>query len=223
MSEDNNEKPDCPVGEVECERIDELMAFRAEVAMLEKLVHTDNLTGLFNYRHFELVLAQEFERTRRSGQPTAMIMLDLDFFKKINDEWGHEGGNQVLRQIAGIMIQVLRRIDIPCRYGGEEFVMLLPGTPLPRAVQAAERLRKAIAETPVDFDGKQISVTASMGVSVYMRNSNLDPETFIKQVDKLLYQAKEEGRNCVAHEDLDLFKPKGQVGREEKEFLFGDD
>ncbi len=222
MSEENNDKPGCPVGEVECDRINELVAAQAEVAVLSELVHTDNLTGLFNYRHFEMVLAQEFERTRRTGQPTALIMLDLDYFKKVNDEWGHEGGNQVLRQVASIMIQLLRRIDIPCRYGGEEFALLLPGTHLPRAVQAAERLRQAIASAAIDFEGKLIPVTASMGVGVYMRNSNLTTETFIKHVDQLLYKAKEEGRDRVSHEDLEQFRPKGRVGKEEKNFLFGD-
>ncbi len=223
MSEQNNKKPICPVDEAKCDWLDELVASRTEVAELSELVHTDNLTGLFNYRHFELVLAQEFERTRRTGQPTAMILLDLDFFKKVNDEWGHEAGNQVLRHIAGTMTDVLRKIDIPCRYGGEEFVLVLPGTPLPRAVQAAERLRKAIESAPIGYEEKQIPVTASMGVSVYMRNSNLTEETFIKQVDQLLYKAKEEGRNRVVHEDLEQFKPKGHVGRDEKDFLFGDD
>jgi len=223
MIEKDNNKLECPVGEAKCDRIDELLASQTEIEELSQLVHKDNLTGLFNFRHFELVLGQELERTQRTGQPTALIMLDLDHFKQVNDEWGHEGGNQVLRQVADTVTQVLRRIDIPCRYGGEEFALLLPSTPLPRAVQAAERLRQAIEEAVVEFDGKQIPVTASLGVGIYVRNANLTGENFVRQVDKQLYKAKEEGRNRVSHEDLEQFRPKGQVGQDEKALLFGDD
>lgn len=223
MIDKDNNKPECPVGEAECDRINELVASREEIEVLSQLVHKDNLTGLFNFRHFELVLGQELERTHRTGQPTALIMLDLDHFKQVNDEWGHEVGNQVLRHVSSIMTQVLRRIDIPCRYGGEEFALLLPSTPLPRAVQAAERVRQAIEDSPVELGDEQITVTASLGVGIYVRNAKLTADTFVRQVDGQLYRAKEEGRNRVAHEDLEQYKPKGQVGREEKALLFGND
>lgn len=214
-------KPVCPVGESECQYIDELMRLRARTEELSELVHTDTLTGLYNYRHFSLVLEQELERTRRTGQPTCLIMVDLDHFKAVNDTWGHEIGNKVLKQTANLMTQLLRRIDIPCRYGGEEFALILPGTPLPRAIQAAERLRMALQETAVEFDGQQLSVTASMGVSVYMKESKLSVEAFIKEADGFLYQAKEAGRNRIAHPDLETVRPKGQVSKDEKAALFG--
>jgi diguanylate cyclase (GGDEF)-like protein len=219
----DSKKPQCPVGECRCEHIDALIAMRRELEELAELVLTDPLTRLFNYRHFSQALEQERERTHRTGQPTALIMLDLDRFKEVNDVWGHEVGNQVLRHVAGLMVTLLRKIDIPCRYGGEEFALILPGTPLPRAVNAAGRLRTAIAASPVMVEGEPLFVTASMGVSVFLRNSHFSAAAFVQQVDSLLYQAKAEGRNRVAHPDLDSMKPKGQVGIEEKAALYGVD
>ncbi|WP_428609421.1 GGDEF domain-containing protein [Sedimenticola sp.] len=223
MHSKDNKKPQCPVGESHCEYIEALIALREEAVVLKGLVLTDPMTRLFNYRHFTHSLEQELERTHRSGQPTALIMLDLDHFKQVNDEWGHEVGNLVLRHTAELMVTLLRKIDIPCRYGGEEFALILPGTPLPRAVNAAKRLRAAIEETPVMVGDQPLSVTASMGVSVYQRDSHLSAEVFVKQVDGLLYEAKNRGRNQVVHPDLDSLKPKGQVGIEEKAALYGPD
>ncbi|WP_260294010.1 GGDEF domain-containing protein [Sedimenticola hydrogenitrophicus] len=219
----DTKKPQCPVGERRCEHIDALNALRRELEELAELVLTDPLTRLFNYRHFSQALEQERERTHRNGQPTALIMLDLDRFKEVNDVWGHEVGNQVLRHVAEQMLTLLRKIDIPCRYGGEEFALILPGTPLPRAINAAERLRAAIEASPVMVEGKPLFVTASMGVSVFQRNSHFSAEAFVKQVDCLLYEAKARGRNRVAHPDLESMKPKGQVGIEEKAALYGVD
>lgn len=223
MRDEENKKPHCPVGEPRCEHIDALVALREEVATLTELVSTDPLTRLFNYRYFSQALEQELERTHRTAQPTALIMLDLDHFKRVNDTWGHEVGNRVLRHVAELMITLLRKIDIPCRYGGEEFALILPGTPLPRAINAARRLRAAIEETPVMLEGKPLVITASMGVSIYQRSSNISAETFVKQVDALLYAAKSQGRNQVVHPDLESVKPKGQVGGEEKAALLGRD
>lgn len=216
-------KIECPVGERQCEHIDALLMLQEEHVALSELVITDPLTRLFNYRHFSQALEQELERTRRTGHPTALIMLDLDHFKRVNDQWGHEAGNQVLRQVADQMVALLRKIDVPCRYGGEEFALILPGTPLPRAINAAGRLREAIEASPVEVDGGPLFITASMGVGVYMRESHFSAEAFVKQVDDLLYEAKTAGRNRVAHPDLERFKPKGQVGAEEKAALYGPD
>jgi diguanylate cyclase (GGDEF)-like protein len=223
MSGKDNKSTECPVGESQCVYIDALLQLQQEHEALAELVHTDPLTRLFNYRHFSQSLEQELERTHRTGHPTALIMLDLDHFKRVNDEWGHEAGNQVLRQTADLMVSLLRKIDIPCRYGGEEFALILPGTPLPRAVNAANRLRMSIEESPVIVDERPLNITASMGVDVYMRSSHFSAEAFVKQVDSLLYQAKTLGRNRVAHPDLDSLKPKGQVGVEEKAALYGSD
>ncbi|MEJ1298538.1 MAG: GGDEF domain-containing protein [Candidatus Sedimenticola sp. (ex Thyasira tokunagai)] len=222
MDSSDEQKPQCPLDESECRHIDELMALRLRTNELEELVHTDTLTGLFNYRYFLLALEQELERTRRSGHPTSLVMLDLDHFKGVNDTWGHEVGNQVLRQTADIIGQLLRRVDLPCRYGGEEFVLILPATPLPRAITVAERLRRAIADTPIELGSERFSVTVSMGVSVYGRNSKMTSDDFIQEADALLYQAKEGGRNRVEHTALDEARPAGQVSKDEKSALFDD-
>ncbi|MES9856113.1 MAG: GGDEF domain-containing protein [Sedimenticola sp.] len=220
MDSKETQEPLCPVEESQCQHIDELMELRLRTNELEGLVHTDTLTGLFNYRYFLLALEQELERTRRSGHPTSLVMLDLDHFKRVNDTWGHEVGNKVLRQTADIIGQLLRRIDFPCRYGGEEFVLILPATPLPRAITVAERLRQAIADTPVELESDTFSVNVSMGVSVYGKHSRLTSEAFIQEVDALLYQAKEGGRNRVEHAALDAVRPAGQVSKDEKSALF---
>lgn len=223
MSADQEKKPECPVGETNCQHIDRLLLLQQEVSELSERVVTDPLTRLFNYRHFAQALEQELERTRRSGQPTALVMLDLDHFKQVNDRWGHEVGNRVLCHTAELMVTLLRKIDIPCRYGGEEFALILPGTPLPRAVNAASRLCETLAASRLLVDGQPLLVTASMGVGVYFRGSTLSADAFVQQVDELLYRAKQEGRNRVAHPDLESAKPKGQVGAAEKAALYGAD
>jgi diguanylate cyclase (GGDEF)-like protein len=220
MDISDNETRICPVGEADCPRLDELAYARSRMEMLAEQVHTDALTGLYNYRHFSRMMEQEWERTRRSGQPAALVMVDLDHFKRINDQWGHETGNRVLRHCARLIAGMLRKIDVPCRYGGEEFALILPATPLPRAVSAANRLRTAIAGTPLELDSVTISATASMGVNVYRKGDTLEMDAFIEQTDSFLYQAKKEGRNRVCHPDFKLFRPETQVGREEKEDLF---
>jgi len=197
-----------------------LVTLRHSNCELEKLVHTDTLTGLFNYRHFALVLEQELERTLRTGQPTSMILMDLDFFKRINDTWGHESGNLVLRRSAELIKKTLRKIDVPCRYGGEEFAIILPGTNLPLAVSVANRLRKSIMSAPVELDNGRIVYTASMGVDSYIMGDAISAEDFVRQVDSQLYRAKEEGRNLVCHKPFDYLKPETEVSADEKRALF---
>jgi len=219
MHSSDQEKPVCPVGEPECRLIEELVTLRQASSALEQLVHTDTLTGLFNYRHFALVLEQELERTRRTGQPTSMILMDLDFFKRVNDTWGHESGNLVLRQSAELIKKTLRKIDVPCRYGGEEFAIILPGTNLALAVSVANRLRNSIMTTPVDLVEGQIEYTASMGVDSYIMGDAVNAEDFVKQVDAQLYRAKDEGRNRVCHKPFDYLKPETEVSSDEKRAL----
>lgn len=220
MQSSDKNKPDCPVDEPECQLIEELVDLRESSSELKKLVHTDTLTGLYNYRHFTLALEQELERTRRTGQPTTMVLMDLDHFKQVNDTWGHEAGNQVLRKSAELIKQALRKIDIPCRYGGEEFAIILPGTHLPLAVSVANRLRGTIMVNPVHFEDGLIEYTASMGVDTYIMGDVVSPEDFVKQVDSQLYRAKEDGRNRVCHRSYDDLWPDTEVSQEEKRALF---
>ena len=169
------EKLHCPVGESHCILFD-------EVTTLRKQVVTDPLTGLFNVRHFRKSLEHELERTRRTGMTTALIMVDLDHFKNINDTWGHESGNQVLQTVAQLLQDQTRKLDICCRYGGEEFAVILPSTELMLARQVAERCLNALRETVIPLDETDLQVTASIGVAV-ADNSAQTAESLIENAD----------------------------------------
>ncbi len=217
----DNQSLRCPVGEDHCVYIDELVELRLLNDKLLELVRTDTLTGIYNYRHFRRSLEHEMERSRRSGQPTALILVDLDHFKNVNDTWGHEIGNDALVQTANLMRTAVRKLDIPCRYGGEEFIIILPSTDLLISIQVAERLRNLIASTPLPVPGGEIRLTASLGVDVFTAEQGDSPEDFVKRADALLYRAKNEGRNRVCHAVSDLGEAEAQVTREEKDALFG--
>jgi len=197
-----------------------------QLSELNQLVHTDTLTGLYNYRHFIRALEQELERTHRTAQPTSMIMLDLDFFKKVNDNWGHEVGNQALVQTAQLLRSTTRKLDIPCRYGGEEFALILPTTDLLTGARVAERIRAAIASSPLVFtdnqgQAQQIELNASLGVDVFSRRDSDTPEGFVARVDALLYQAKANGRNQVVNGVHTDMTSTATVTSDEKDALFG--
>ena len=213
--------PNCPVGEDSCNVIDELIALRREVAELTEQVHTDTLTGLNNYRHFTKALDTEMERTQRTGQATALVIVDLDYFKKVNDTWGHEVGNQALIQTAQLLRQATRKLDVPCRYGGEEFVIILPSTDLLTGTQVAERLRALIEASPLKVGEESITLTASLGIDVYIAGRQEKQEDFIKRVDALLYQAKETGRNRVCSGKREDIQSETHVSADEKDALFG--
>ena len=160
----------------------------------------DALTNLNNRRQFETRLGQEISITKRQGKPLCAMMIDIDFFKKVNDTYGHAAGDEVLRSVASIIKQALRESDIPSRYGGEEFAILLPFTHLEEAKIVGERLRKAVEVTPItinqDSDNKkQINVTISMGLAEF--DSQETGEALFERADKALYNAKSNGRNQV--------------------------
>lgn len=213
--------PDCPVGERHCAIIDELVTLRQEVIELTEQVHTDTLTGLNNYRHFTKALDYEMERTQRTGQATALIIVDLDFFKKVNDTWGHEVGNQALVQTAELLKRTTRKLDIPCRYGGEEFVVILPSTDLLTGTQVAERLRARIEASPLVTEQQEVALTASLGIDVYNAGHQETQEEFIKRVDALLYDAKHNGRNQVRSGSRQDIQAETTVSQAEKDALFG--
>jgi len=218
----SNETLECPVGESSCCWIDEVGSLRQQVAELSELVLTDGLTGLYNLRHFKTVLQAEMDRSKRSGIPTCMVMIDLDHFKDINDTYGHETGNIVLKHVADILTSELRTTDVVCRYGGEEFVVVFPETQLHLAVEVADRVRGVIADTPVNCDAGEVYVTASMGASVYMKFGILSLEEFVDSVDKYLYEAKKSGRNCICHIDYNDLHAVTEVGYDERTMLLGD-
>ena len=159
----------------------------------------DRLTGLLNRRAFDDALAEAFARQRRLDEPAALLMLDLDHFKRVNDGYGHAAGDDVLRCVAGAMLSSLRQIDKMFRIGGEEFAVLLPGADCAAAAATAERIRKRIAGTPAKIGGRDLSVTVSVGVALTRGISNADE--LVRAADAALYRAKRGGRNRVAAQD----------------------
>ncbi len=156
----------------------------------------DPLTGCVNRAHALEVVAAELMRSRRSHLPVSLIMFDLDRFKSINDRFGHLCGDAVLGEVGAKMRAALRTTDLKCRYGGEEFLVLLPDTPLDGAHRAAETLRRELAALPIEWDGRVVRITSSFGVAC-ARSNELDPTPLIARADAALYRAKREGRNCV--------------------------
>ncbi|HMW73252.1 MAG TPA: GGDEF domain-containing protein, partial [Cellvibrionaceae bacterium] len=161
----------CPVGEPQCPVIDRLEALEAQIQELTAQTRTDNLTSLFNQRHLMICLHQEIERTQRTQLPTSLILLDIDHFKKINDTYGHAVGDQALMHLANLLRNAVRKLDIPCRQGGEEFAVILPSTPILVAKQIAERVRQALVENPLPLPNGALEVRASFGVSSFAANS----------------------------------------------------
>jgi diguanylate cyclase (GGDEF)-like protein len=158
----------------------------------------DPLTGLFNRRYMEETLEREVHRARRSGRPMAVLMLDVDGFKHQNDTFGHDAGDAVLRELAALLLGNLRRGDIACRYGGEEFVLVLPEASLEDGARRAEQLRGAVTRLHLSHNERVIGpITISAGVAAFP-DHGIDAETVIRAADMALYRAKREGRDRVA-------------------------
>lgn len=197
----------CDAGS-DCPNLSEVEHLRNEIRKLADQVRTDALTDLYNFRYFSQALSLEMERSRRSDQPTCLIMCDLDHFKEVNDVHGHEVGNEVLKHVSSIMRNAIRRLDIPCRYGGEEFAIILPDTTLSQGVRFANRLRLIIQNSPMRCGELMLGVEASLGVDVYEPGDEVSEKEFVERVDTFLYQAKAEGRNRVCHAELPTDKNK---------------
>lgn len=166
---------------------------------VNELAMQDALTGLSNRRFFIPAAQREIDLARRHGQPLAVVILDVDHFKSINDAFGHLRGDDVLVQIAQRCRHALRTTDLLARWGGEEFIMLLPNTPLPQALQLAERVREDIAcKRRIQIDGHDLQVTASMGVAGKTPGASLSLDELIQRADSALYRAKSDGRNRLA-------------------------
>jgi diguanylate cyclase (GGDEF)-like protein len=156
----------------------------------------DGLTGMFNRRHFEERLSEEFYRSRRYGAPLALVMFDIDHFKRVNDVHGHLAGDEVLRVLAGRVSAAVRMSDILGRYGGEEFGVILPQTDLAGARVVAGKLRELVCSQPVDYKDARLDVTVSCGVAEAVAEYSTY-EDVIRIADAALYRAKQEGRNRV--------------------------
>ena len=201
----------CPAGDDKCTNLSEVNRLREEIKQLAALVRTDELTSLFNFRYFNQALSLEMERTRRYGQPTCLIMLDLDHFKAFNDAYGHEAGNFVLGHISSLIKKSVRRLDIPCRYGGEEFTIILPDTTLRQGVRFANRLRLIIENSPAKTSDALLGIEASFGVDAYVKGDELTEKEYVERVDSFLYLAKKEGRNKVCHSTFEGDDKGGSV------------
>lgn len=178
-------------------------------AQVLRFATIDALTGLNNRRQFEIRLKQETANAKRKGKPLCCIMLDIDYFKHVNDTWGHSAGDCVLKNVAAIVAQELREYDIASRYGGEEFCILLPDTKIKEAAFVAQRLRKAVEKAEINISDDEVlgsdflKVTISVGVSKFDEDCDV-PERLHQCADVALYEAKRRGRNRVIVYDESL-------------------
>jgi diguanylate cyclase (GGDEF)-like protein len=154
------------------------------------------MTGLPNMRAFGVALRRERARADRDGRPFSVMMIDTDNLKEVNDKLGHDVGNQLIIQIVDAIRRTLRSSDFMARYGGDEFVMLLPGTDAERTNEAAERIRQAIANTTFDAAGERVSSTVSIGHATYPDVAG-DVESLMLRADQAMYMSKKAGRNSV--------------------------
>ena len=173
-------------------------------AALENINHSlkeesimDELTGKYNRRHILLELEKEIERARRYKHTLAGIMIDVDDFKKFNDRYGHLLGDTILKEVTNVFEHCIRTIDVLGRYGGDEFIILLPEATPETANVVAERIKKAIREHSVPFKKKALKVTVSIGLHYFGDMTNIDKNDFIEKIDQALYLAKTAGKNRV--------------------------
>jgi diguanylate cyclase (GGDEF)-like protein len=172
-----------------------LVEVRKTERTLRRQALRDPLTGLFNRRFFDAGLAQEIMRSRRSGDPVSLLILDIDHFKNYNDEYGHEAGDAVLRAIGQLLQTQVRGGDVACRFGGEEFVILMPNAPLESAKQRGKQILEAIRGLEIPHQGRLLpSVTASLGVAEFPSHAR-DAEGILEAADNALYIAKRTGRD----------------------------
>jgi diguanylate cyclase (GGDEF)-like protein len=162
-----------------------------------ELATIDSLTGVYNRRTFKELAEPQLSRSRRAQLPVSLLMLDLDHFKRINDTFGHLGGDDVLKSFATLVRNCLRKEDLLARYGGEEFVVLLPGAPQSAAYTLGQRIREEVAARPFSANGELVRVTVSIGVACERGDTLPSLEAMLGRADEALYQAKHDGRNQV--------------------------
>lgn len=180
---------------------EDLLASTRELQRLNRVLKErsirDGLTKLYNHRHFYQVLRRDFLLARRQRGHLACLLIDLDYFKQINDRHGHPFGDLVLKKVASFLRTKVRKTDVVSRYGGEEFAILFPGTPLADAVSIADQLRTRISQMTFGNDEAQVSVTLSIGVAGFPESAPATPHLLLANADNALYRAKKEGRNRV--------------------------
>jgi len=164
---------------------------------LERVTRQDGLTGLFNRNTFVELTRRELDRAQRQGSATAVLLLDLDLFKHVNDTWGHPAGDAVLRHVAALAANTVRSTDLVGRLGGEEFIVLLPNTSVQAARNLAEKLRQRIESSPVPWEKLLIPITTSVGLAGTTAQEKRDFDRLYSDADRALYRAKQQGRNRV--------------------------
>jgi len=185
---------------------DEISAAKDRLATL---AIRDELTELYNYRYLQTRLSEEFKRAERYREPLSCVMIDVDYFKRINDRHGHDAGDDALREVAERLRKAVREVDVVARYGGEEFLLVLPSTNFSGALSVAERVWRAIGGEKFVLGGASERITASVGVAVYPSRDIKTKEQLLKAADRALYQAKHEGRDriCVFQHQGYIYRP----------------
>jgi len=171
---------------------------------MAEMATRDELTGLHNRRYFLESLEREMARARRYETDLMFCMSDLDHFNEINDTFGHAAGDMALSEIGKILKQWARQTDLPCRYGGDEFAVILPNTDAEGGLVAGERLREAVAGHRFEYEAHDFQMTISIGIALYNRSEEESPADLVKRADAALYRAKEGGRNRVVGSETEI-------------------
>jgi diguanylate cyclase (GGDEF)-like protein len=186
--------------EVLTRQLEEIEKLRAELQ--EQAIH-DPLTNVYNRRYMAEFLDKEIARAEREKTPVSIVILDMDNFKQFNDTYGHKCGDIVLQFFANFLVDHTRRGDVVCRYGGEEFVILMPNAPFEIGYERAETWRQDFSEIAIDYDGMKLSATFSAGVACFPQHGSTG-DSILQAADKALYRSKNTGRNCVTRYDKEI-------------------
>lgn len=178
---------------------------------MAQMATRDELTGVYNRRFFVEALEREMTRAKRYGTDLVILMIDLDYFKRVNDTYGHTAGDMVLREIGKMLLDSMRQSDLICRYGGEEFAVILPNTDVEKATVVSERFRERVSKHQFEHDSQKLQITVSIGIASFDRSSDdQSPTELVDNADQALYQAKREGRNRVKGPMISIDKGVGK-------------
>lgn len=187
-----------PIDEIEViSRVKSALRFKAQQDKLTEMASRDGLTGLFNHALLIDLFEKELLKAKRNKSSLTFIMMDIDYFKKVNDNYGHLAGDLILKQVAEILTNSVRSSDIASRYGGEEFGLVLPETNVSNACLVGEKIRSAVEENHFDIGNESIQITISIGIYSKEPEESIDSKEMIKRADEALYKAKTNGRNRV--------------------------
>lgn len=178
---------------------------------MAQMATRDELTGVYNRRFFVEALEREMTRAKRYGTDLVILMIDMDYFKRVNDTYGHIAGDMVLREIGKMLLDSMRQSDLICRYGGEEFAVILPNTDVEKATVVSERFRERVNKHQFEYDSKKLQITVSIGIASFDRsNDKQSPTELVDNADQALYQAKREGRNRIKGPMISIDKGVGK-------------